>query len=57
MEGADRWREPAREATRLTPGWVTLATGCVSGLGARPVNEDDLPYSLIMCLDLVKVVS
>lgn len=35
-----------------------LGTGCVPGLGARPVNQDDdLPYSSIMCLDLIKVVS
>lgn len=56
VEGADRWREAAREATRPTPGWVTL--GCVPGLGACPANQDDdLPYSLFMCLDLIKVVS
>lgn len=54
VEGAHRCRGPAREAT---PRWVTLGTGRVSGLGACPVNEDDdLPYSIIMCLDLVKVV-
>lgn len=50
VEGADRWREAAREATRPTPG-------CVPGLGACPVNHDDLPYSLVMCLDPEKVVS
>lgn len=56
VEGADRWREAGREATRPTPGWVTL--GCVPGLGACPANQDDdLPYSLFMCLDLIKVVS
>lgn len=52
VEGAHRCRGPAREAT---PRWVTLGTGRVPGLGACPVN-DDLPYSIIICLDLVKVV-
>lgn len=46
------------QGTYQTLGWVTLGTGCVPGLGACPVNQDDnLPYSLFMCLDLVKVAS
>lgn len=33
VEGAHRWREPAREAT---PHWVTLGTGLVPGVGGYP---------------------
>lgn len=65
QQGTERWcgrcrqvERTAREPTRPTLGWVTLGTGCVPGLGACPVNQDnDLPYSLFMCLDLVKVAS